>query len=175
VSFDGSEEVSGGLHFLLFSFKVMKLLKFIRVRLSFFKFRLPKFFKLHQNQTKSYEASSSDGDSPSASPVLHDTKTKHEIKPTAFNRYNSKDDREMTAIYRATQPTVTSTRSSTPMSLSRSMTPAIFSKSQQREHSATPFMNQQDRDQCQAKTVKGFQCKNAALAGSSNCQMHKKE
>ncbi len=40
------------------------------------------------------------------------------------------------------------------------------------ERAATPFLNQQNRCQCEGTTNKGTQCKNAAKPGSSKCHYH---
>lgn len=112
-------------------------------------------------------------------------------RPFPVTRQSSKasedDDREMESIFNnqpaARTPIIepstpyrgpTPFRAGTP--IARAATPAIqriLNESMSIEGGrATPFSNQSGRVQCQAKTVKGVQCRNAAVPGNSRCRVH---
>jgi hypothetical protein len=68
-------------------------------------------------------------------------------------------------------------RADTPMNTSRPMTPAMIRVMSTEgvspdNRSATPFQPNSGRVQCQATTVKGLQCRNAAIVGQNKCRVH---
>lgn len=95
----------------------------------------------------------------------------------------SAEDSEMSEIFFSQQnsissPITTATPPSTTMSQARPLTPAmrrVMSESlPQPDRVGTPFQaGMAGRVQCQGTTMKGLQCKNAAVVGTSFCRIHK--
>lgn len=94
----------------------------------------------------------------------------------------NEDDNEMAAIFNAHQSALAAVvpapiRTDTPFDLNRPMTPAmrrvLGSTPTFPDRTGTPFQTgMPGRIQCQALTVKGLQCRNAAKPGNNKCRVH---
>lgn len=176
----------------IFLFPALKVLSALKQKFEATKFTFPKYFKLNKNLPESDDSDSEDeiprNRQRSSTPILRtQPQPVISIKPEIARQSKiresvnlSAEDSEISAIFRPSNSTIAASSSSlrpiTPVTTDRPMTPAmrrVLNESvPQLDRSATPFLNQTGRVQCQAMTFKGAQCRNAAAAGYNKCRLH---